>query len=157
MEKDNIRKIEKAYQVLRAISVFLAVIIPILFTALNSHQPILFSIIMPATPFAFIAVLSTPPDTIYLDKPFTRAGALIFANIGTLLITLSYNIFYDYRITHFSGSGSGTDTNLGMIMMSMPISLLIGISIFALVGEKVGSNFKMDFEAEKQDLDEAQS
>ena len=157
MEKDNIRKIEKAYQVLRAISVFLAVIIPILFTALNSHQPILFSIIMPATPFAFIAVLSTPPDTIYLDKPFTRAGALIFANIGTLLITLSYNIFYDYRITHFSGSGSGTDTNLGMIMMSMPISLLIGISIFALFGEKIGSNFKMDLNAEKQELDEAQS
>ena len=155
MEKDNIRKIEKAYQVLRAISVFLAVIIPILFTALNSHQPILFSIIMPATPFAFIAVLSTPPDTIYLDKPFTRAGALIFANIGTLLITLSYNIFYDYRTTHFSGSG--TDTNLGMIMMSMPISLLIGISIFALFGEKIGSNFKMDLNVEKQDLDEAQS
>ena len=155
MEKDNIRKIEKTYLVLRAISVFLAVIVPLVFTVLNSHQPILFSIIMPATPFAFIAVLSTPPAAIYLDKPFTRAGALLFANIGTLLITLSYNIFYDYRTMHYSGNG--TDTNLGMIMMSMPISLLIGISIFALFGEKVGSNFKMYLKAEKQDLDEAHS
>jgi hypothetical protein len=148
MDSNDLQKIEKAYLSLRAISVFLAIIVPVLITALNRHQPILFSIIMPATPFAFIAVLSTPPDAIYLDKPYSRAGALLFANIGTLLIILSYNVFYYYRMTHYSGRE--TDGGAGLVMMSMPVALLIGITIFAMIGEKVGSTFKH----ENQNLDE---
>lgn len=136
------------YLSLRGISVFLAIIAPILITALNNHQPVLFSIIIPATPFAFIAVLSTPPDKIYWDKPYAKAGALLFANIGTLLIILGYNVFYYYRATHHTGGGA--DIGMGLVMMSMPVALLVGITIFAMVGEKLGSTFKQ----ENHNLDE---
>ncbi|MCK4587982.1 MAG: hypothetical protein KAU29_11590, partial [Gammaproteobacteria bacterium] len=57
-----------------------------------------------------------------------------------VLILLAYTLFYIYRTENHSGGGA--DIGMGLVMLTMPISLLIGITISALLGEYAGSRFR---------------
>jgi hypothetical protein len=131
--------IEAKYKSLRVIALVLAVVMPLLVIAVMDHLHFLFAIIT-ASPFLVFAVISSPPKTeVYAGKPYRKAGELLFANIGAVIIIIVYALFYRYRIEN---AGQSADIGMGLIMMTMPIVLVVGIFVFGLIGSTVGSRYK---------------